>query len=144
MGQHRQALDIYVFKMRNPGKAEEYVTSIMLRIGNTDEMLATATRYSLPKSPRQLRRGKDSAHQQLILRTRRHPSTIRCYHCTYPLHRRTSRNGARRSASSPNTARVCQHRQRWISFLKCFRSKISNPISAAGSGRQTRLSTKAV
>lgn len=24
MGQHRQALDIYVFKMKDPGKAEEY------------------------------------------------------------------------------------------------------------------------
>ena len=25
MGEHRQALDIYVFKLKNPEKAEEYV-----------------------------------------------------------------------------------------------------------------------
>ncbi|KAI4180780.1 MAG: hypothetical protein LQ348_005149 [Seirophora lacunosa] len=30
MGQHRQALDIYVFKMRNPGKAEDYCNQVQL------------------------------------------------------------------------------------------------------------------
>ncbi|KAL8762432.1 MAG: hypothetical protein Q9184_001560 [Pyrenodesmia sp. 2 TL-2023] len=30
MGQHRQALDIYVFKMKDPGKAEEYCNQLQL------------------------------------------------------------------------------------------------------------------
>lgn len=143
MGQHRQALDIYVFKMKDPGKAEEYVTGILAPISDPDHVLATATRYNSPKSRRQRRRKKDRVQQRPILRTRRHPSTIRCYRCTYLLHPRTSHNGARRSASSPSTERVCQHHQHWISSRKCFRSKSSSPTSVAGSGQPTPLSTKA-
>lgn len=49
MGQHRQALDIYVFKMKDPSKAEKYVIQSSYRRPNTNFILATAIKYNLQK-----------------------------------------------------------------------------------------------
>lgn len=57
MGQHKQALDIYVFKLQDPDKAEEYCNSIYLAEATSSSL---ATKSSSQSSARQRRRRSSS------------------------------------------------------------------------------------
>ncbi len=61
MGQHKQALEIYVFKLQDPDKAEEYDTRAIPFTINTNSILATAIRSSLLRHPPPSRPNKVSA-----------------------------------------------------------------------------------
>ena len=46
MGEHRQALDIYVFKLKDPGKAEELISLTMKTVPYANNSSATATTFT--------------------------------------------------------------------------------------------------
>lgn len=51
MGQHKQALEIYVFKLEDYAKAEEYVIQLMIMDGRltTTDTVTTSTRRTQPR-----------------------------------------------------------------------------------------------
>ena len=51
MGQHKQALEIYVFKLEDYAKAEEYVIQLMIMDGRltTTDTVTTSTRRIRPQ-----------------------------------------------------------------------------------------------
>ena len=93
MGEHRQALDIYVFKLKDPGKAEESISLALKTVSYANISSATATTFTSPNRYH-LRRQIGLAAFQVWIQT---PipllSTIPCSGCTSLPHHRTSPSG---------------------------------------------------
>lgn len=125
MGQHRQALDIYVFKLKDADKAEECATPSLHSFQITNVLTATATKSNSLKALPSLQTSQKvhTALSRPIFKIRPPQSTIPCSPSTSPHRPHTNRNGVPPSLSWPNTAPACPPRLPSISYPKSSPSK---------------------
>lgn len=108
MGQNRQALDIYVFKLKDPDKAEEWESPrVAVNLLIADCLPGFVIRSTSQKNLPSRQRGNRDDRPHWILRMLPLPFTTPFYLYTSTHHTRTNHNGVRLLTSSQSTVLVC-------------------------------------
>lgn len=144
MGSHKQALEIYVFKMKDYVKAEEYVALVPRLNPRLTEFPATATASTATTTPARHRLAMPVRTRQRTPTTTSRPYTTPCCHCTSPRRLLTRNPSNRPSACYRSTAPASRPARPCRSSQTPSRSKTSRATSAAAYGLRTASSTRGV
>lgn len=127
MGQHKQALEIYVFKMKDYQKAEQYVSvdAPILHILTSIDTVTESTRLKILLHLSRTKR----MMSEMILKGPRHLFTILFYRSIFNQHLPTSLTLNQHLICFPSMDHASQRHQLWALFQMIFLSGRWNRIS---------------